>query len=144
MKVIIAGPRNVDDLELVEKAVEKSGFKITTIYQGGANGIDRNAKEYALKYGKKHKEFPAKWNDIDAEGAIIKVNKWGKEYNVRAGFDRNEEMASKADALIALQPHGETSGTQDMIKRATEHGLKIYVYTEVDKIEDEGGEFYHF
>lgn len=37
-------------------------------------------------------------------------------------------MADYADALIALQPNGQTAGTQDMIKRASAKGIPVYIY----------------
>jgi ABC-type sugar transport system substrate-binding protein len=37
-------------------------------------------------------------------------------------------MADAAEALIALQPNGDSNGTQDMIERAKKRGIPVFVY----------------
>lgn len=129
MRVIIAGDRNIDenDLYLIEKAVEESGFKITQVFSGKAKGGDKLGEAWAKRNKVKIREFPADWKDITAPGAVIKEGQYGP-YNAKAGFDRNQEMADYAEALIALQPNGDSSGTQDMIDRAKKKGIPIFVY----------------
>lgn len=131
MRVIIAGPRNFDNFEEVVKAVKESGFQVTEIVSGAAKGADTLGEEYADINGVPKKRFPAKWNNIKGKDPKhIKVNKWGKKYYVLAGFDRNQEMADYADALIAIDLG--TSGTADMIKRMEKAGKKIYRYVPGD------------
>jgi len=138
MRVIIAGDREMKDIDLIETAINKSGFKITELVSGCARGADKMGELWARANGVPIKQFKANWDDIKAEGARIKTreNPWTKKmekYNARAGFQRNEEMAQYAEALIALQPNGPTDGTQDMIKRAKEHELEIFVYEKADE-----------
>ena len=138
MKVIIAGDREMNDINLVETAIEQSGFEITELISGGARGADKMGELWARAHNVPIKVFKAEWDNIKAEGARIKArqNPWTKKmekYNANAGFQRNEEMATYAEALIALQPDGPTHGTQDMIKRAKAHGLTIYVYEKADE-----------
>jgi len=133
MKVIIAGDRECDDYDLVDRAIQQSGFTITEIVSGAARGADKIGEYWARMNNVPVVQFPAKWNDIKQQGAIIKSRKnpWTKKmekYNANAGFYRNEKMAEYAEALIALQPNGPTSGTQDMIRRAKSHNLKIHIY----------------
>src|SRR5687768_5539022 len=118
MRVIIAGDRDCTDLKLVEEAVKESGFKITIVISGGAKGGDKLGEDWAKANKVKVEVKEADWNDLKAKGAVIKTNTWGKKYNANAGFARNSEMIEVADAVIALQPNGETSGTQDTIKKA--------------------------
>lgn len=139
MKTIIAGPRTCEDYEIVLKAIEKSGFEITEVVSGNANGIDKLGERYAQENKLKLKLFPADWNNLKQKGAVIATNKWGKKYNKNSGFFRNEEMRDYADALIAINI-GDTPGTGHMIKIAKEKGLKVFVYEE-DNAEDFGYEF---
>lgn len=129
MKVIIAGGREFKDYNKIEKAVKQSGFEITEVVSGRAQGADQLGEKWARSHKIRVKPFPAKWNDLDQPGAVVKVNKWGKKYNANAGFFRNEEMAKYADALIAVEGGG---GTRDMIKRAKKHNLKVHVYEKDD------------
>lgn len=112
MKTIIAGSRTAS-LQDVIKALELCPFteKITEVVSGGARGADSYGEVLAEEYLTPIKRFPAQWN------------KYGK----RAGYVRNLEMAEYADALIAIW-NGTSSGTFDMIQRAKDKGLEVYVH----------------
>ena len=138
MKVIIAGDRECIDYDLLERSIKESGFDITEIVSGGARGADALGEMWAKKNNVPVKKFPAKWDDIKAKGAVVKVreNPWThkkEKYNTNAGFTRNSEMILYADAVIALQPNGKTPGTQHTIKEAIKKGLSVYVYEKEDK-----------
>lgn len=138
MKVIIAGDREIRDLDIINRAVKKSGFDIKEVVSGGARGVDKCGEDWANANNLPIKRFVANWNDLNHKDAIIKdrVNPWNKRierYNANAGFARNEEMAKYADALIAIQTAGPTNGTQDMIKRAKAHNLKVYIFEKDDQ-----------
>lgn len=130
MIVIIAGSRNVTDFKLVKEAVEASPFKgkITQIVSGGAGGVDTLGEQYAAMNGIEVRKFIPKWNALDHPDAMIKTNKFGKEYDAKAGFRRNGEMAAYADALVAVFEGSETPGTDDMVKQMTETGKPVFVH----------------
>lgn len=133
-KIIVAGPRNCTDKRLIYEAISKGIEKLgtpNTIISGAATGVDTIAIDYAVEHGINFLKYPANWDDITVEGAVIKERwcKWKKrmiKYNAVAGHQRNEKMAQVADALIAID-FG-TKGTSDMISRAKKHNLKIYQY----------------
>lgn len=77
---------------------------------GMASGVDTVAKNIAEFRDIKVHEFPADWE------------KHGKA----AGPIRNEEMASFASHCIAVWD-GESTGTEDMIKRARAHNLIVRI-----------------
>ena len=81
-----------------------------TLAQMEGAGADALGERYARDRGYALKVFPAEWK------------KWGRA----AGPIRNAQMADYADALIAFWD-GESSGTRDMIRKAEEKGLKVYV-----------------
>ncbi len=137
MRVIIAGDRECADLDLIERAVQQSGFDVTEVVSGGARGADKTGELWAKVHNVPVKIFKADWDNVKTKGAIVKTrpNPWThklEKYNANAGFSRNEEMAEYAEALIALQPDGPTNGTQDMIKRAKAHKLQIHIYEKAD------------
>lgn len=120
MKVIIAGSRSVTDMRLVEKAIrlfsEHEG-QITEVICGGAPGVDTIGKEWAESQNIPVKRFRPKWRDwsgLPEHKIRIKQSPNGRSYNALAGFNRNEEMAGYADALIAIWD-GKSSGTAHMI-----------------------------
>lgn len=123
MKTIIAGSRGITDYALVLSAIKESGFNITEVVSGTAKGVDRLGEIYAYKNKIPVKYFPAAWEELNVPGAFIREGRWGL-YNVNAGKDRNTKMVEYADALIAITSG--TYGTEDMIKKARDRGLKIY------------------
>ena len=111
MRTIIAGPRTVDNYDTVKEAIKTSGFEITEIVSGGAVGVDRLGEKYAIEKSIPFQRFLPDW----------------KRYKRGAGPIRNAEMAKNADALIAIW-NGTSKGTKNMIKTATNYGLKVYVH----------------
>lgn len=88
-------------------------------------GTDILGEKYAQKRGYYVIECPAPWDDIEGKPAKeIGINSRGQKYWKKAGPYRNELMAQEADALIAFNLNNSV-GTQDMIRRAKAHGLKI-------------------
>lgn len=126
MKVIIAGGRDYllsdDDYGIIETLHEENNF--TEIVSGKARGVDTCGEVFAEEFNIPVKEFPAKWNDVNSEPCLIKLNPYGKPYNALAGFARNQKMAEYADAIILFKGG---KGTNDMRKRAKKQGL-VFLY----------------
>lgn len=125
LKVIIAGPCNFNDIYTVFIAIKNSGFDIGEVVSGGATGVDTIGEQWARENGIPITRFIPDWDNIDVDGAVVKT-KYGKPYNAKAGFDRNQKMAEYADALIAIDE--DTPGTSDMIIRAEKVGIKVYIH----------------
>lgn len=111
MRVIVAGSRDIKAARLIEAAIRHSGFEITTILSGHACGVDRLGELYALRNKIDLERYPANWI----------------QHKKMAGKIRNGEMATKADALIAVWD-GTSPGTLDMIRKAKDLRLKLCVY----------------
>jgi hypothetical protein len=112
MRVIIAGSRGITDAETVALAVEESNFNPTVVISGTAKGIDQLGEDWATLHNIPIEQFPADW----------------KQYGKAAGMIRNEAMATKAEALVAIWD-GESKGTKNMIALAKKYKLKTYVLT---------------
>ena len=110
MKTIIAGSRDITDYYTIEEGIQSCNICITEVVSGGARGIDSLGEQWARLRDIPVKRFPADWN------------KHGKA----AGPIRNKQMVEYADALIAFHKN-DSRGTADMIKRARERGLKVFV-----------------
>ncbi len=111
MKVIIAGSRTIKINWLIPVAVANSGFYITEIVSGCAQGVDKLGEKWAEENDIKVAKFPANWS----------------LYGRAAGPIRNTQMAEYADALIAIWD-GKSKGTYNMIKVAKSKGIKVFVY----------------
>jgi len=111
MRVIIAGSRSITDYHIVEEAVKESGIEVSVVISGVARGVDSLGEEYALRHGVLLERYPADWD----------------RYGRSAGYIRNTEMASKADALIAIMIKEGSKGTEHMIQEANRCGLMVYV-----------------
>jgi threonine/homoserine efflux transporter RhtA len=109
-KVIIAGSRDITSMQCVNDAVAESGFDITTVVSGGAQGVDSLAIWYAVGNSIEYVVYPALW----------------ERFGSKAGRLRNTLMAENADALIAVWD-GSSPGTKHMISEARRLGLKVHV-----------------
>jgi len=81
VKVIIAGSRNIDDYDALWNIMESLPIKgyITEIVSGKARGVDTLGEGYAKDISVPVAEFPADWNDLEADFCRIKINSRGKE-----------------------------------------------------------------
>lgn len=112
MKVIIAGSRNISDgFPIINAAVLASGFDVTEVVSGTAQGIDRAGEAWAYEMELPVRYFPANWQ------------KDGKS----AGYRRNYQMADYADALIAIWD-GKSKGTDHMITTMKAINKPVYVH----------------
>lgn len=110
-RVIIAGGRDFDDYDMLVKTMDMVLQNITDEIQvvcGMASGADTLGERYAKERGYKIAYFPADW----------------KKYGRAAGFNRNQEMAKNADALVAFWD-GKSKGTKHMLDIAQRYGLRV-------------------
>lgn len=127
MKTIIIGPENISD-SLLKEAIESSTFKISR-FLIGASDLDKLTKIYAKSNSIPVDEYTTDWNNIKAQGATVKVNKWGKKYNSRAGFMRNSIMAEDADLLISFKE------SDDLITQMKKLNKTVYYFNVQQKKE---------
>lgn len=114
MRTIIAGSRGITSFGTVEAAFFDAlthGINPTIILSGTARGVDQLGERFAAEFDLPVERYPAEWD----------------RYGKSAGYRRNELMATKADALIAIWD-GESRGTKHMIDLAHKHGLKVHVH----------------
>lgn len=130
LRTIVCGPRDFFDSDVVFAAIEKSGFNISEIVSGAAKGVDTIGEHWAREKNIPVKQFVPDWNNITSAGAVVKTGQYGP-YNAKAGFDRNQQMAEYAEAMIAIDD--DTPGTGDMIERAEKAGLKMFIYRPNDQ-----------
>lgn len=110
MKTIIAGSRGVTDYDTVLEAIKESGFQITEVITGMANGPDKLGLLWAVENNIPYTKFPARWG----------------VYGKKAGFLRNIEMLNYAEALIAIWD-GKSKGTHHTIDSAKKFNIPTYV-----------------
>lgn len=133
MKIVIAGSRSITSYATVKAAIMASriwhdyGSKIVVYSGKEPKGVDRLGEEFAAKAGLKVKPFPAKWDDLKAPGAVVRTRFDGKQYNVKAGFVRNAEMADKADMALIVWD-GKSPGSLDMLHQMRMRDKPVFLY----------------
>lgn len=112
IKVIIAGSRGFNDYQLLAKTCDHilQNQEDVEIVSGGARGADKLGELYAEQCGYDIRRFIPDWGGLGNS----------------AGFLRNQQMASYADALIAFWDKS-SQGTWHMITIAHNAGLKLKV-----------------
>lgn len=111
MKTIIAGSRSITDRDFIYGCIARSGFTISEVVCGGANGVDSVGKLWAIQNNIPVVTFPANW----------------EEFGHAAGPIRNKQMAEYADALILIWD-GKSRGSKSMHELAIKNNLKIREY----------------
>lgn len=84
IKLLIAGSREYDDYEFLEKAVRDLKTPIDYIISGTARGADKLGERYAMENNIDIMKFPADWNS----------------YGKKAGYIRNEQMGKTCDLAL--------------------------------------------
>lgn len=110
MRTIIAGSRNITDIDVIRKAAAECGWMPTVVISGTARGVDTLGEQWAKENNVPVEQYPANWN----------------KYGRAAGYRRNEQMARHAQALIAIWD-GHSRGTKHMIDIAKRTGLRVFV-----------------
>lgn len=111
----IVGSRNYPNRKDLETAIKQCGWVIGKVLCGEAKGPDTWGKEWATSNDVPIDSHPAQW---DVHGN-------------RAGYLRNEEMLSRAQAAIALWD-GKSNGTKHSIEIARRQGLRLFVVNLLD------------
>lgn len=119
MKVIIAGSRDINDVQHVYAAMDEAFLILriepTEVVSGKARGVDTAGETWAKRFGIPVAEFPARWRDPDGT------------FYADAGKRRNVQMANYADALVAVWD-GRSYGTKHMITQMHKRKKPVWVY----------------
>ena len=158
LRIVIAGSRNFNNFELLEKNLimvlfdlnkkypqlnvltidkQKHSYRINRenieIISGKAKGADTLGEKFAEKYSLALKEFPAKWDDLSATPCKV-VDSIHGEYNALAGHNRNRKMAEYASSddsfgVLTLFWDGQSKGSKNMKAQAVIYSLELYEFT---------------
>ena len=134
MKIIFAGGRDFRDIEIANTilmdAYENNFVTDECIgISGTAKGADSIFAYLINNYGGEVIPYPAKWDDLietESNPVNIKINKFEKEYNSLAGFNRNKLMAVNSDKLVAV--YKGSGGTKDMINLMIKLNKPVRIY----------------
>lgn len=156
MRVLVCGSRTFDNQDVVNAVLTglyaedtvghlASHFATFVLIEGGASGADAAAKWWAEQspmhsYNEgdddprfEHLSFPADWDNCGPECKPMhhRTRPDGSAYCPLAGFRRNQQMLDegKPDLVVAFvdKPIGRSRGTHDMVQRARNAGLPVYV-----------------
>jgi len=127
VKIAIIGSRDFPQMQQVRDYV-RSLPRDTVIVSGAARGVDAVAADEARQLGMKVIEFPADWSvKPDTPSWAIRTNGQGKQYDSRAGMQRNELIVDLADKVVAFWD-GESPGTRGAIRLAKRAAKPVQVY----------------
>jgi hypothetical protein len=132
MRVMITGDRNWYASELAAEVVKRLLIRYgpdLVVVHGGATGIDWSFTQACGARGVKVEVHPARWDVLDAPGAVGRVNQHGLRYNANAGPIRNAAMVA-AGARMCVAFHRflrQSRGTKDCVRRAIEARIPTYL-----------------
>jgi hypothetical protein len=139
MRLLVFGGRHFKPQLVVWREISRIiGLHPLERVKIGHGKCPTGADYYAHTFAEHHKgsgliecPYPADWDNLDAPGAVVKTRSDGKQYNVRAGFERNGLMLVQFDPTDALELPGGT-GTADMrlkVEAAIRNGKRIKLTT---------------
>lgn len=111
MRTIVAGSRSITNSFDVDHALAACGWRPAVVISGTARGVDRLGEDWAARNAVPVERYPADW----------------RAHGNDAGRIRNFQMATRADALVAIWDC-ESPGTKNMISVARSQGLRVYVH----------------
>ena len=117
-KVIIAGGRDFDDYDLLDKKCTKllaNKHPNIIIISGMAKGADKLGEIFVAYHRYEIKRFKADWDNIDTTACLLRYNRFKQPYNALAGNIRNKEMGEYSDAAIIFH-NGRSKGNNIMKK----------------------------
>lgn len=123
-KVLVCGGRDYHNIKTVYVALDGLVPKPTLIIQGGADGADACASEWASSRNVTERQFEPDWADLTQPDARIRTRRDGTKYDANAGPRRNQKMLDegKPDLVVAFPGGG---GTADMVRKAKAAGVRV-------------------
>ena len=117
MKLIIAGSRDLNRYDLVNKFANKINdkYNISHIVSGAAHGIDLLGEQWARENNKKIISMPANWS-----------------LGPKAGPIRNLEMLNICDIILVIM-HEDSRGSSHMSDIGIKSGKPTYIYNTTTK-----------
>lgn len=111
MITVVAGSRTIKDRELVYSVLnsDEVDWEITKIIQGGAEGVDSIAKDWAEE------------NNIPVDTIEPDTDKY---HYKRAPLERNKVLIERADAAVIIW-NGRSSGTKFVLERVREEDMLV-------------------
>jgi len=114
MRILVTGSREWSNQAAIDYALALAfaGEDTVIVHGDCPTGADRLAKEWAERFGIQQEAHPADW----------------ETHGKAAGPKRNQEMVDLgADVCLAF-PLGESRGTRDCMRRASEAGIPVIDY----------------
>lgn len=108
---VLAGSRDMEDVETMDKAIKESRYEFDVVVSGGARGADRAGEAWAKRNGKLIIRFHPDWD----------------HFGKGAGFIRNGEMADLANIAVVTIVNNST-GSADMIKHMKKREKLVHDY----------------
>lgn len=131
--VIVTGGRDYTDNGELWAALDSlkcwTAQDCLEIWQGECpSGADHMARQWCRKTFTPYRSFPAKWDDINRPGAVVRTRKNGGKYDAAAGPARNKLMVQTAVdggySVTMLATRG-GDGTRNAIQCAFDAGVEI-------------------
>lgn len=111
MNILICGGRDYQDRETFNAMLDGFVDLVEKVIEGGAQGADSLASEWAIINNKDHVKVPADW---DNNGRA-------------AGFIRNQKMINMNPDLVIAFWDGKSKGTKDTISKAKTAKIKTLI-----------------
>jgi hypothetical protein len=111
MRTLIAGSKDIDNIRIIQKAIEASRFRINEVVSGTGRGAAHLGEQWARRRGLSVRRIEP---DRQRAGQV-------------SAAERARELIRHADALIVIWD-GRNQEMLKLINRARSRGLKVHVH----------------
>ncbi len=126
MRLLVCGDRYWKDYKAIAERMAELSPDV--VIEGEAKGADSFARIAAESMNITVLKFPASWNEYRLK---YPISEYGMKFK-SAGTDRNQQMLDEGKPDYVLAFHDDirhSKGTADMVRRATEAGIPVEIWT---------------
>lgn len=103
--------------KMIDELEKETGKKVVMIQQGGANGADSIARQFAFDNGISSRQFDADWSGKGLKAGVVRNSTMVK------GLMENKYAGNEKIVMAIFDGHV-TSGTADMLKKSMLAGIR--------------------
>jgi hypothetical protein len=128
MHVVITGEGSVT-VDDIRDALAELHLTPSKLLSPSETELEKTAEAWANQNNVETDRRTPNWKDVSVARCAIKTNKFG-EYNSRAAFNRNEDLATDCDAVLVM--HDGSRSSSSIVESAEKLGKHVFNWPIVD------------
>lgn len=128
MKVVVTGEGSITPAEL-EEALTHFEIVPKTILSASETDVETTAEKWAKVHDVEVDSRKPKWGDLTVDKCTPRDGKFG-QYNARAAFNRNDELAAECDCVLVM--YNDSRSSASIVEAAEKLDKDVLVWPVVE------------